>query len=106
MRDPEACQGAIELVARLVLLRQWLGHSQEEMAARLGMQAEAYADWENPRLVRRLNCVVFLTTLDVVIPGGIDLNWLIAGDRPANAPPLVPLDRRGRPMRPLLRVVQ
>jgi len=100
MHDPKAHQMAADVAGRFVLLRQWLGHSRAEMATRLGMSTEAYAIWEEPAGLEPRQCsVAFLTTLDAAT--GVSLDWLLCG----NPPSRVPLDRRGRPMRPRLRVV-
>ena len=48
MQNPEAHQMAADVAGRLVLLRQWLGYSQAEMATRLHMPPEACPIWEEP----------------------------------------------------------
>jgi len=82
--------------ARLVVLRQWLGLSPHEMAARLGMAPRTYREWERPggRKWRRVNQSPLVK---IHAATGVCLNWFICGDH-GDHPPDVPIARSGEPL--------
>jgi len=90
-----------DISARLLLLRQWLGLSQQEMAARLGLSVRAYREYERGR--RKWHDTLFILRVSAATKVSID--WMWRGHYPGRPKSRVPFDTHGRPMRPVLRVV-
>ena len=91
-----------EMSTRLVLLRQWLGLSQAEMAARVGMTVRAYREYERGH--RKWKDLSF--TIRVSATTNVAIDWLRFGDWWGEPPSRAPIAVDGAPMRPVLRVVR
>jgi len=93
-----------EISARLVVLREWLGLSQDEMAGRLGMPVRVYREWERPGR-RQWRSLMQPPASRISAVTGVSLHWLCCGEYPDQPPSDVPLAIGGEPLPPVLRVV-
>ena len=92
-----------QISGRLLVLREWLDLSEQEMAARLGLSMPAYREYERPD---GRTWSDFSFPLKVAAATGVSPDWLIHGSHSRGRPKSrVPLDANGRPMRPVFRVV-
>jgi DNA-binding transcriptional regulator YiaG len=91
---------AQKISIRLGILREWLGLSQHEMAAKLDMSTHTYQEWERPGC-RKWRGIVFPWKVCRVTGASVD--WLCFGGYSNQPPSVVPLMVGGKPMPPIMR---